>query len=192
MRGEERKTPRTSPSGACEAASGGLPGPLRPRMTVCLLPSLEVTHPPAGTMATGKQSHPCGSSNSCGLGQEGQAPSTPTAPAWASLCPPGLHPTRPQPPLGPPLHTDTRTPWAGSGDRQGHTNQLCAAAATMALRLRPSDYTEAPAVLLPASVHFAGAMGGAKRTTRCHSEPCGSHLGGCHLYFVICKVEVLW
>lgn len=101
MRGEKRKTPCTSSSGACEAALGGPPGPLRPQTTVCLLPSLEVTHPPAGTMATGKQSHPCGSSNSCGLGREGQAPSTPTAPVWASLCPLGLHPTSPQAPTGP-------------------------------------------------------------------------------------------
>lgn len=54
--GSEREegTPSTSPSGAGEASHKGcLPGPLRPQMTVCLLPSLEVTHPPAGTMVTG-------------------------------------------------------------------------------------------------------------------------------------------
>lgn len=64
-------------------------------MPVCRLPHREVTHPPTGTRATSRQSHPCGGSHSCWLPEAGRP--TPTAPPGPPA-PAGQPPTWPQAP----------------------------------------------------------------------------------------------
>lgn len=147
---------------------------MRPRATVCLLPGLEVTHPPTGTMATGKQSHPGGCLQQLWAGLEGQAPSNLTALACLSLRPLALHPTRPQAPTGLTSTVWQEHSWLRVGTRGASLNQPRAAAAATVLRLRPKDDREGPAVSLPASVHLLGRWGGASRQPGAR-ESSGAH-----------------
>lgn len=153
----EESARSASPSGAGEAAHKGcLPGPLRPQMPVCLLPSLEVTHPPAGTTGTGvNKAVLMDVASSCWLHGRARHPALPqpclAVPATSRR--PASH-LAPGPPWA---HCPTRgagTPLAEGSERRAPSPCLLQQRGPV-LRLQPQDLRQGLAVLL------SGAMGGA-------------------------------
>lgn len=170
---------RASPSGAGEAAhKGSLLGPLRLRITVCLLLLPAVTHPPAGTMATGKQSRRCGSFQQLQAGAGGAGARHPRSPGpgfpgSGLLCPASHQATDPHwaqtPGPGPSAPRKASSPRCGRGRGPAGPPPASPVQQWQLWSLAQS-HREALAVLFPASVHFRKA----RQTIWCPGESSGA------------------